>query len=72
MNCGNQVAKNEGKKKIVVMALPKWRRKKMWQLIYAIAKMKGKKMWQLICDNGIAKIGGKKNLWHRKLEKSIS
>ena len=44
MNCGNLVAKNEGKKKIVVMALPKWRRKKMWQLIYAIAKMKGKKM----------------------------
>ena len=67
MNYGNQVAKNEGKKKIVVMALPKWRRKKMWQLIYAIAKMKGKKMWQLICDNGITKIGGKKKIVTSKI-----
>ena len=57
MNCGNQVAEN-GRKKIVAMALSKWRGKKF--VAMAFPKQRGKKLWQLICGNGIVEIEGKK------------
>ena len=47
MNCGNQVAENERKKKNCDNGIAKMEGKKMWQLICAIAKMDGKKK----CDN---------------------
>ena len=58
MNCGNQVAENgRGKKK-----------KELWQpSCLNLGEEFKKKLWQLICDDGIAKMEGKKfvvDLWH--------
>ena len=67
LKMGGKKKKNLATKKIVAMALLKWRGKK--NCGNGIVEIEGKKN----CGNGIAEIEGKKKmLWNRKLEESIN
>ena len=56
-NFGNEVAENEGEKKIVTTKFWNWRKEDLGRKL----EEKKKELWQLICGNGIAKMERKKN-----------